>query len=164
MKQVLCILALALIGAANAQEASKRPSLIQWEPYDCSKPLMLPKGQYDASQFGKGEYRIDNAMSVGHFNNIYIIFQATNSLSPASVAGATESTFTIKDQKVTWRSYKTVIEGRSVIRQEALMPNTLPHERKGAGSDYIWIRIDADSHKILDRLTPVAEGILRDAS
>ena len=37
---------------------------------------MLPDGFYDLSQFGKGQYRIDGKMSVGHFNNIYIIFQA----------------------------------------------------------------------------------------
>ena len=103
-------------------------------------------------------------MSEGHFNCVYIIFQATNSLDPASVTGASESTFAVKTQKVIWRSYKTVVEGRSVIRKEGLMPNILPHEKRGTDSDYIWLRIDADSQKILDRLAPVAESVIQDAS
>ena len=101
-------------------------------------------------------------MSVGHFNAIYIIFQPASSLIPEVVTGATESTFRVKDTKVTWRSYKTIVEGRSVIRKEAVMPNILPHEKQGNSSDYIWIRVDADSQQILDQLTPAAEEILRD--
>ena len=142
----------------------KRASFIQWKPSDCTNPMMLPKDQYDASQFGKGMYRIDNVQSHGHFNNIFIIFQAANSLTPAAVPDAVESTFAIKDQKITWRTYKTVVEGRPVIRKEALMPNILPHQKQGEDSDYIWIRIDADSQQILDKLSPVAEGIIRDAA
>jgi len=42
------------------------------------------------------------------------------------------------------------------------MPNILPHEKQGNGSDYIWIRVDADSQQFLDQLTPAAEEILRD--
>ena len=103
-------------------------------------------------------------MSVGHFNNIYIIFQASGSLSSVAVTGATESTFIVKNQEITWRSYKTVIEGRSVIRKEALMSNILPHQKQDSDSDYIWIRIDGDSKQILDQLTPIAEGIIRDAA
>jgi hypothetical protein len=164
MRFILCILVIIPMATTSAQTDTKRPSFIQWKPFDCSKPLMLPKGQYDASQFGKGKYRIDNSMSVGHFNNIYIIFQASGSLSPVAVPGATESTSTVKNQTVTWRSYKTVIEGRPVIRKEALLPNILPHQKQGSDSDYIWIRIDGDSQQILDLLTPVAEGILQDAA
>ena len=40
---------------------------------------------------------------------------------------------------------KTVVEGRAVIRKEAVMPNILPREKAGNSSDYIWIRMDADS-------------------
>jgi hypothetical protein len=157
-------LALAALNGRGDSADGKTASAIQWKPYDCSSTLMLPKGQYDASQFGKGKYRIDNRRSFGHFNNIYIIFQATNSLSPASVTNASESLFTVKDQKVTWRSFKTVVEGRPVIRKEALMPNILPHEKRGDDSDYIWLRIDADSQEILDEITPAAEEIIRDAA
>jgi hypothetical protein len=166
MKLILLAMALALAainGRADSPDG-KKPSAIQWKPYDCSSTLMLPKGQYDASQFGKGKYRIDNGRSFGHFNNIYIIFQATNSLNPASVANASESSFTVKDQKVTWRSFKMVVEGRPVIRKEALMPNILPHEKRDNDSDYIWLRIDADSQEILDEITPAAEEIIRDAA
>jgi hypothetical protein len=164
--KILFIVALALAVITSRADSTdgKKPSAIQWKPYDCSSTLMLPKGQFDASQFGKGKYRIDNARSYGHFNNIYIIFQVTNSLSPASVTNASESSFTVKDQKVTWRSFKTVVEGRPVIRKEALMPNILPHEKKGNDSDYIWLRIDADSQELLDKITPAAEEIIRDAA
>jgi hypothetical protein len=125
---------------------------------------MLPEGFYDLSQFGKGQYRIDGKASVGHFNNIYFIFQPSSALSPEVLSGATESTFMVKDTKVTWRSYKTVVEGRPVIRKEAVMPNILPHEKRDDSSDYIWIRMDADSQQILDQLTPAAEEILRDCA
>jgi len=164
MKFILCIFVIIPMAIISAQTDTKRPSSIQWKSSDCSNPLMLPKGQYDASQFGKGKYRVDNSMSVGHFNNIYIIFQASGSLSPVAVPGVTESTFIVKNQKVTWRSYKTVVKGRSVIRKEALMSNILPHQRQDSDSDYIWIRIDGDSQQILDQLTPIAEGVIRDAT
>jgi hypothetical protein len=49
---------------------------------------MLPDGFYDLSQFGKGQYRIDGKMSVGHFDNIYIIFQANGVRDPGIVSGA----------------------------------------------------------------------------
>jgi hypothetical protein len=163
MKSILCILTF-FVAVATVKADDKKPSLIQWKAYDCSSPLLLPANHFDVSQFGKGKYRIDGGMSVGHFNNIYIIFQATNSLAPATVTGAAESNFTIKTQKIVWRSYKTVVEGRSVIRKEALMPNILPHQKQGSDSDYIWMRIDADSQQILDQLTPIAEGVIRDAS
>ena len=160
---IVCLLTV-VIGIATGQTGPKKRSLIQWKPYDCSNPLILPEQQFEVSQFAKGKYRIDGGMSEGHFNCIYIIFQATNSLDPASVTGASESTFTVKTQKVIWRSHKTVVEGRSVIRKEALLPNILPHQKQGTDSDYIWLRIDADSQKILDRLTPVAESVIQDAS
>ena len=143
---------------------TKKRSAIQWNRSDCTSSLMLPDGFYDLSQFGKGQYRIDGKMSVGHFNNIYIIFQANAALNPEVVSGPTESTFMVKGRKVMWRSYKTVVEGRSVIRKEALMPNILPHEKAGNSSDYIWIRMDADSQQILDQLTPAVEEILRDCA
>ena len=44
------------------------------------------------------------------------------------------------------------------------MPNILPREKAGNSSDYIWIRMDADSQQILDQLTPAAEEILRDSA
>ena len=141
---------------------TKKRSAIQWKPSDCTSPLMLPEDLYDLSQFGKGQYRIDGKMSAGHFNCIYFIFQLGATLSPETVGGATESSFVVKDTKVTWRSYKTIVEGRPVIRKEAVMPNILPHEKQGDGSDYIWIRVDADSQQILEQLTPAAEEILRD--
>ncbi len=153
-----------MLALATANADSKKRSLIQWKPYDCSNPLTLPEQQFEVSQFAKGKYRVDGGMSEGHFNCIYIIFQAANSLESASVQEALESTFTIKGQKVTWRRYKTVIEGRPIIRQEALLPNILPHQKQGSDSDYIWLRIDADSQKIIDQLTPVAEAILQDAA
>src|SRR5207253_9481197 len=82
--------------------------------------------------------------------------------NPEAVAGMTESSFVVKDTKVAWRSYETIVEGRPVIRKEAVMPNILPHDKQGNSSDYIWIRMDADSQQILDQLTPAAEEILRD--
>ena len=44
------------------------------------------------------------------------------------------------------------------------MPNILPHQKQGNDSDFIWLRIDADSQEILDRLTPDAEGVIQDAA
>ena len=44
------------------------------------------------------------------------------------------------------------------------MPNILPREKAGNSSDYIWIRMDADSQQILDQLTPAAEETLRDCA
>jgi hypothetical protein len=163
MRLTPCLIAVMLAVAA-AEADSKKPATIQWKPEDCSNALLLPENRFEVSQYGKGKYRVDGGMSEGHFNCIYVTFQATNSLAPASVSGARETTFTIKQQPVTWRSYQTVVEGRSVIRKEALLPNLLPHEKRGSGSDFIWIRIDADSERMLEQLTPVAEGILRDAS
>jgi hypothetical protein len=141
---------------------TKKRSAIQWKPADCTTPLMLPEGFYDLSQFGKGQYRIDGKMSAGHFNCIYFIFQPGAALNPETVAGSTESSFVVKDTKVTWRSYNTIVEGRPVIRKEAVMPNILPHEKQGTSSDYIWIRMDADSQQILDQITSAAEEIVRD--
>jgi hypothetical protein len=167
-----CIILLRLISIflsvtvafAICSGQTKKRSAIQWNRSDCTSPLMLPDGFYDLSQFGKGQYRIDGKMSLGHFNNIYIIFQANGVLDPEIVSGATESTFMVKDRKVMWRSYKTVVEGRAIVRKEALMPNILPHEKAGSSSDYIWIRMDADSQQTLDQLTPAAEEILRDCA
>jgi hypothetical protein len=158
----MSVLLAVLVAFAICEGQTKKRSAIQWKPADCTSPLMLPDGLYNLSQFGKGQYRIDGKMSVGHFNAIYIIFQPASSLIPEVVTGATESTLRVKDTKVTWRSYKTIVEGRSVIRKEAVMPNILPHEKQGNSSDYIWIRVDADSQQILNQLTPAAEEILRD--
>ena len=124
---------------------------------------MLPE-HFLASKYGKGKYRIDGTMSEGHFNCIYIIFQASGSLEPTSVSDAGKSTFTIRGQEVTWRSYETVVEGRSVILKEALVPNILPHQEQGNDSDYIWLRIDGTNQEISDQLTPIAENILQDAA
>jgi len=162
MKSIACSLTFLLtIGIIHA--GSGKLSSIQWELYDCSSPLMLPEHGLEVSQLGKGKYRIDDSVSQGHFNCIYLTFQATNQLVPTSVPDPIESTFILKNQKVVWRSYKTIVDGRPVIRKEAMLPNILPHETQGGDSDYIWIRIDADSQQILDRLTPIAEGILQDA-
>ena len=147
---------------AICQGQTRKRSAIQWKPGDCTTPLTLPDGFYDLSQFGKGQYRIDGQMSAGHFNCIYFIFQATAALNPEAVSGATEISSTVNNTKVIWRSYKTTVEGRSVIRKEAIMPNILPHEKRDNSSNYIWIRMDADSQQILDQLTPAAEEILRD--
>src|SRR5438046_5203522 len=126
---------------------NNKRSAIQLKPSDCTSPLILPEGLYDLSQFGKGQYRIDGKMSAGHFNCIYFIFQLGAALNPEAVAGTTESSFMVKDTKVTWRSYKTIVEGRSVIRKEAVMPNILPHEKQGNSSDYIWIRVDRSEER-----------------
>jgi hypothetical protein len=158
----ISVLLVVLVAFAICQGQTKKRSAIQWKPADCTSPLMLPEGLYDLSQFGKGQYRIDGKMSAGHFNCIYLIFQPGATLNPEAVAGAIQSSFVIKDTKVTWRSYKAIVEGRPVIRKEALMPNILPHEKQGDGSDYIWIRMDANSQQILDQLTPATEEILRD--
>jgi hypothetical protein len=162
--RAISVLLSLVVACAVCHGQTKKRSVIQWKPSDCTSPLMLPDGLYDLSQFGKGQYRIDGKMSAGHFNNIYIIFRSSSALSPAVVTGATESTFMVKGTQVTWRSYKTDVEGRPVIRKEAVMPNILPHEKRGNGSDYIWIRMDADSQQILDQLTPAAEEILRDCA
>src|SRR2546423_13434531 len=61
---------------------TKKRSAIQWNRSDCTSPLMLPDGFYDLSQFGKGQYRIDGKMSVGHFNCIYFSFQPGATLNP----------------------------------------------------------------------------------
>jgi hypothetical protein len=162
-KGLFFVIALLVAFAVGYGQTKKR-SAIQWKAADCTTPLMLPEGLYDLSQFGKGQYRIDGKMSAGHFNCIYFIFQPSAALNPEAVAGATESSFVVKDTKVTWHSYQTVVEGRPVIRKEAIMPNLLPHEKQGNGSDFIWIRVDADSQPILDQLTPAAEEILRDCA
>jgi hypothetical protein len=158
----ISVLLAVLVAFAICQGQTKKRSAILWKPADCTTPLMLPDGLYDLSQFGKGQYRIDGKVSAGHFNCIYFIFQPGAAHNPETVAGATESSFVVKDTSVTWRSYKTIVEGRPVIRKEALMPNILPHEKQSDGSDHIWIRVDADSPQILDQLTPAAEEILRD--
>jgi len=162
MKSVVSIL--ALVVAIGIAHAAKKPAFIQWKACDCTSPLMLPEHEFDVSQFGKGMYRIDGDKSYGHFNCIYIIFQSTNSLTPAAVPAARESSFAVKGHKVTWRAYNTTVEGRYVIRKEALMPNLLPHQKQGNGSDYIWLHMDADSQAILDQLTPDAEGVIQDAA
>ena len=161
-KKGLFLVMAVLVAFAIGYGQTKKRSAIHWKPSDCTSPLMLPEGLYDLSQFGRGQYRIDGKMSAGHFNCIYFIFQPGAALNPVTVAGATESSFVIRDTNVTWRSYKTIVEGRPVIRKEAVMPNILPHEKQGNSSDYIWIRVDADSQQILDQLTPAAEEILRD--
>src|SRR6266403_5629398 len=66
---------------------TKKRSAIQWNRSDCTSSLMLPDGFYDLSQFGKGQYRIDGKMSLGHFNNIYMIFQPNGELNSAFVRG-----------------------------------------------------------------------------
>jgi hypothetical protein len=158
----MSVLLTVLVAFAICQGQTRKRSAIQWKPGDCTTPLMLPEGLYDLSQFGKGQYRIDGKMSAGHFNCIYFIFQPGASLNPEAVGEATESSFVINDTKGTWLTYKTIVEGRPVIRKEAVMPNILPHEKQGDSSDYIWIRVDADSQQILDQLTPATEEILRD--
>src|SRR5437764_12916168 len=163
-KKVVFLVIAVLVAFAVCHGQTKKRSAIQWKPSDCTSPLMLPEGLYDLSQFGKGQYRIDGKMSAGHFDCIYFIFQPSPALNPEAVAGATESSFMVKDTKVIWRSYKTIVEGRPVIRKEAVMPNILPHEKQGNSSDYIWIRVDADSQQILDQLTPAADEILRDCA
>jgi hypothetical protein len=163
LRSISVLLSVITAFAICSGQAKKR-SAIQWNRFDCTSPLMLPDGFYDLSQFDKGQYRIDGKMSAGHFNNIYFIFQANAALNPEVVSGATESAFMVKDRKIMWRSYKTVVEGRAVLRKEAAMPNILPHEKAGSSSDYIWIRMDADSQQILDQLTPAAEEILRDCA
>src|SRR5437763_6505824 len=75
---------------------TKKRSAIQWKPSDCTSPLMLPEGLYDLSQFGKGQYRIDGKLSVGHFNAIYIIFQPASSIIPEVVTVVIETTFLYK--------------------------------------------------------------------
>src|SRR2546421_11937376 len=91
-----------LVACTVCYGQTKKRSVIQWKPSDCTSPLMLPDGLYDLSQFGKGQYRIDGKMSAGHFNNIYIIFQSSSALSPEVVTGPTESTFMVKGTQVTW--------------------------------------------------------------
>jgi hypothetical protein len=158
----LLLALLVAVGVCHGQ--SKERSAIQWKSTDCASPLMLPAGFYDLSQFGKGQYRIDGKRSAGHFNCIYFIFQPSAALTPELVSGVSQASFEVKDTKVTWRTYGTVVEGRPVIRRETVMPNILPHEKRDNGSDYIWIRMDADSQQILDELTPAAEEILRDCA
>jgi hypothetical protein len=163
VRSISALLALLVpIGVCHGQ--SKKRSAIQWKSTDCTSPLMLLEGFYDLSQFGKGQYRVDGKSSAGHFNCIYFIFQPSVALNPEVVSGATETSFKVKDTEVTWRSYKTVVEGRPIIRRETVMPNVLPHEKRDNSSDYIWIRMDADSQQILDELTPAAEEILRDCA
>ena len=97
----ISVLLVVLVAFAICQGQTKKRSAIQWKPADCTTPLMLPEGLYDLSQFGKGQYRLDGKMSAGHFNCIYFIFQPTAALTPATVAGATQSSFVVKDTKVT---------------------------------------------------------------
>ena len=165
MRFIFCICVLVLTMAA-AQAEGRKLAFVQWKPHECSGLLMLPEHHYEVSQFGPGQYRIDSSLvSQGHFNCIYIIFQATNTLAPMVVRQASViAAFSIQNQKFAWRSYQTKVEGRPVIRKEALIPNLLPHKRQGSTSNFIWLRIDADSQKFLDQLTPVAEGILQDAA
>jgi hypothetical protein len=82
----ISVLLAALVAFAVCYGQTKKRSVIQWKPSDCTSPLMLPEGLYDLSQFGKGEYRIDGKVSVGHFNCIYFIFQPSAALNPETVA------------------------------------------------------------------------------
>src|SRR4030095_12803534 len=91
----ISVLLAVLVAFAICQGQTKKRSAIQWEPADCTTPLMLPDGFYDLSQFGKGQYRISRKISPGHFNCIYFIFQPAAALNPEAVAGATESTFMV---------------------------------------------------------------------
>src|SRR5436305_6046485 len=134
-----------LVACTVCYGQTKKRSAIQWKPSDCTSPLMLPEGFYDLSQFGKGQYRIDGKMSAGHFNCIYFIFQPGVALNPEAVAGATESSFVVKDTKVTWRSYKTIVEGRPVIRKETVMRTFCRMKSKAivriiSGSEWMLIR------------------------
>jgi hypothetical protein len=139
----------------------KIPYGIHWNSSECNRPLMLPSNLC-ISKFGKGSYRADCGFSTGHFNNIYIIFQPSGMLIPASVPNATETIFFVGNQKMIWRTYPTVVEGHAVIRKEVLMPNILPRDGNDKDSAFIWMRIDG-SQSAIDKLTPVAEGILQDA-
>src|SRR5438105_11705738 len=97
----LVLALLVAVGICHGQ--SKKRSAIQWKSTDCMSPLMLPAGFYDLSQFGKGQYRIDGKSSAGHFNCIYFIFQPSGALNPETVSGVSETSFNVKDTKVTWR-------------------------------------------------------------
>src|SRR2546421_7383931 len=92
----MSVLLAVLVAFAICQGQTRKRSAIQWKAADCTTPLMLPDGFYDLSQFGKGQYRIDGKMSVGHFNCIYFSFQPGATLNPETVAGATESSSVVK--------------------------------------------------------------------
>lgn len=164
MKTKITCLSILLFLSLNVYGYEKRDAFIQWKAIDCSSKLVIPKEHYAVSQFGRGKYRIDNSeISRGHFNNIYIIFQSNNKFEFNPQKEGSISAFELKGKIYHWRSYEKTIEGRQVIRKEIMLPNILPHEKEGAKSNYIWIRMDSFKKKYNDMLTPVAEQIVLDA-
>ncbi|KKL68486.1 hypothetical protein LCGC14_2124510 [marine sediment metagenome] len=141
-----------------------REAYIQWKPLDCTEKLMLPAKIYSVSQFGRGKYRIDTRYAYGHFNNIYMIFQPEDTLDPVTVDNSEKSPFTLKGETYHWRSFRTKVEGISVIRKEIVIPNILPHQHEGSKSHYIWLRMDSYNAEINDILTPVVEAIIQNAA
>src|SRR5437764_13239580 len=102
-KKVVFLVIAVLVAFAVCYGQTKKRSAIQWKPSDCTSPLMLPDGLYDLSQFGKGQYRIDGKLSVGHFNVIYIIFQPASSLITEILTGAILFMSLVKYTKFNWR-------------------------------------------------------------
>jgi hypothetical protein len=144
---------------------SKKPSSIGWQAGECANRLMLP-GNYEASADGNGGYEIRCVSGPGsddRHNVIRISFQSSDTINAAPVAWLRSSPLTIEGTQASWGIYRTVADGRPVIRKEVILPNFLPRHAEGHGADYIRVSIDAGSQEMIDKLTPVAGGILRDA-
>jgi hypothetical protein len=132
-----------------------------WAPSECSNPMVLPAGYHGVAE-GQGKYRVmrDGEESSG---SIAIIFQAQGTLDPKTVAGAREAPLKIKGQQLTWRRYETEADGKPIIRKEFIMPNILPRTKTGNQADYIWVRVDAPTQQVINALSPLAHGIIRDS-
>jgi hypothetical protein len=147
------------------EPVTKIASAINWAASECSKPMTLP-GNYEASTGGKGSYTIrclDLPESKPGHNIITIAFQASSTIQPEPPTYLRRMPMTINGFQATWGIYKIFAAGMPILRKETVMPNFLPRRPLGHAADYIVIRIEADSQEIIDRLTPVAGGILRDA-
>jgi beta-lactamase regulating signal transducer with metallopeptidase domain len=144
----------------------KKLAVINWTAGECVNPLMLP-GNYEASSEGTGSYAIRcltaPASDTGRWNTIHIFFQASGLIQGQPPVYLRRSPLTIDGRQASWGIYRTVVDGIPVIRKEVIIPNFLPRRPQGHDADYICIRIDATSQEMIDKLTPVAGGILRDA-
>jgi hypothetical protein len=144
----------------------KEPSVIQWDSSECMNPLMLP-GNYEAIADGNGKYEIrcltgPGPGTPGH-NIIHISFQPSRLLEPAPESVLRRPPLIIGGRQMAWSVYRADSDGAPIIRKELIVPNFLPRQPRGNAADYLCVRIDADSQEMINKLTPVAGDILRDA-
>ena len=155
---------LRVADAGKAAEG-KYQSQVQWSEQECSNPLYLPYG-YLITVDDIGKYRVfqeGSAPDDHQANCIHITFTSNGTLDPAPILGARTMPFKIKGQQFQWRVFKTQVSGKPVIRKEMVIPNILRPTKQDKDSRFIHVQIDAETQMVIDTLTPVAGGILRDS-